>query len=89
MQDGAPPRQPTPPIGSEPRYVVGAGVDLGAFEFGNAAPLNDDVPGTDGDGGTGSGGKGGGCCEVDGGGGATALFGFALVAAGLRRRRRR
>ena len=87
--DGAPPRQPTPPIGSEPRYVVGAGVDLGAFEFGNAAPLNDDVPGTDGDGGTGSGGKGGGCCEVDGGGGATALFGFALVAAGLRRRRRR
>jgi len=86
MQNGAPGGQPTPPIGSETRYVVGAAPDLGAFEYGNMPSGG----GSDwvGDSGTGSGSKsGGGCCEVGGGNPATAWIGVSLVAAGLRRRR--
>jgi MYXO-CTERM domain-containing protein len=30
--------QSTPPIGTEPRHVVGAALDLGAFELGNGPP---------------------------------------------------
>lgn len=87
MQNGVPVVEPTPPIGSEPRYVVGAGVDLGAFEYGNMPPPGSDPSDPTGDGGTAEGKGGGGCCEIGGGGGATAWLGFVLVAARLGRRR--
>jgi hypothetical protein len=90
MQNGAPMVEPTPPIGSEPRYVVGAAIDLGAFEFGNVPPAGDDAHGFDDDAGTTSGGgdKGGGCCEIDGGSAASSWALIAIVAASLARRRR-
>ena len=91
MQDGAPALEPTPPIGSEPRYVVGAAVDLGAFEYGNMPPADggDGVVGAD-DAGTGSdSSKSGGCCDAGRrtGGGAGVLV--LLVGAALWRPRKR
>ena len=90
MQNGAPMVESTPPIGTEPRYVVGAGLDLGAFEFGNAPSAGDDAHGFDDDGGMtpGGGGKGGGCCEIDGGAAASSWVLIAIVAAGLTRHRK-
>jgi MYXO-CTERM domain-containing protein len=89
MQNGAPMIEPTPPIGSEPRYVVGAAIDVGAFEFGNMPTAGDDAHGFDDDAGTSSGGgKSGGCCEVDGGSAPSSWFLIAIVAASLARRRR-
>ena len=91
IQNGAPTVQPTPPIGTEPRYVVGAAIDLGAFEFGNTPPagdfsdIGDDAGIPDGNNGS----SGGGCCEIDGGGTASAWLWIAVVAIGLTRRRRR
>jgi len=86
MQNGAPTVEPTPPIGTEARYVVGSGIDLGAFEFGNG----DGAHGFDEDGGMSSGGgKGGGCCEVDGSAAASSWALLGLVALSLSRRRRR
>ncbi|MEO6772430.1 MAG: hypothetical protein ABI467_05335 [Kofleriaceae bacterium] len=84
MQDGTPAVEPTPPIGSEPRSIVGAGLDLGAFEYGNVPPAGDPTPLPDDGAGTG----GGGCCEIDGGAAASSWLGIALVAAQLCRRRR-
>jgi hypothetical protein len=90
MQNGAPMVEPTPPIGTEPRYVVGAAIDLGAFEYGNMPAAGDDAHGFDDDGGmpSGGGGKGGGCCEIGGGTAASSWFLIAIVAASLARRRR-
>ncbi|MEP6859156.1 MAG: hypothetical protein ABJE66_00950 [Deltaproteobacteria bacterium] len=89
MQDGAPMVESTPPIGSEPRYVVGAGIDLGAFEFGNMPSAGDDAHGFDDDAGMSSGGgKSGGCCEVDADAAASSWVGFAIVAGWLTRRRK-
>ena len=90
MQNGAPMVEPTPPIGSEPRYVVGAGIDLGAFEFGNMPTAGDDPHGFDDDAGMSSGGgNGGGCCEIDGGAGASSWLLIGFVALRLVRRRSR
>jgi hypothetical protein len=90
MQNGAPLVEPTPPIGSEPRYVVGAGLDLGAFEFGNMAPEGGDPSDFGDDAGTQPGGNsGGGCCEIDGGTAASSWLWIALVVARLDRRRKR
>lgn len=88
MQDGTPTLQPIPPIGTESRAVVGAAVDLGAFEFGNM-PGNDmgDVVIGD-DAGNGTGGKSGGCCDAGTAGGGPGLLAL-LVGAALCRRRRR
>jgi hypothetical protein len=89
MQNGAPMVEPTPPIGSEPRYVVGPAIDLGAFEFGNMPPAGGDPTDSPGDGGTsGGGGKDGGCCEVDGGAAASSWLLIAIVAGRLSRRRK-
>jgi MYXO-CTERM domain-containing protein len=89
MQNGAPMLEPTPPIGLEPRYVVGAAIDLGAFEYGNMPAAGDDAHGFDDDGGmTSGGGKSGGCCEVDGGAAASSWFLIAIVAGRLARRRK-
>ncbi len=88
MQDGRPALEPTPPIGSEPRYIVERGIDLGAFEVGNAPPndIGDVVYGDDA--GTVTGGKSGGCCDAGGGGGAGAGLLALLVGTALGRRRR-
>lgn len=90
MQDGTPVLEPTPPIGSEPRYVVGAAVDLGAFEYGNTPPPNDGdgAIGSD-DAGTSSGSKSGGCCDAGRGAGDGAGVLALLVGAALCRPRKR
>lgn len=86
VQNGAPTIQSTPPIGTEPRVVVGAGLDLGAFEYGTMA-AGADVGADVGTGpGTGTG-TGGGCCQT-GGSDSSSLLWVALCAAGLVRRRR-
>jgi hypothetical protein len=89
MQDGMPALEPTPPIGDEPRYVVGAGVDLGAFEYGNTPPSDNDVVLVGDDAGAGGGGKGGGCCDAGRGGGAGAGLLALFVGAALVRTRKR
>ena len=88
MQNGIPTLQSTPPLGTETREVVGAGVDLGAFEFGNMPTAGDDPHGFDDDAGMSSGGgKGGGCCEIDGGSAVSSWFLIGFVALRLVRRR--
>ncbi len=86
MQSGVPMLQSTPPLGTEPRYQVGSGIDLGAFEYGNA-------PATGSDAGTGGvpdpgGSGGGGCCEAGGGGAVGSSLWIAVAGAWLTRRRR-
>ncbi|MBV8761453.1 MAG: hypothetical protein JO257_29420 [Deltaproteobacteria bacterium] len=88
MQNGRPMLEPTPPIGSEPRYVVGGGVDLGAFEYGNAPPVGGDgMFGDDAGNGTK---KPGGCCDAGSSGGGAGLLallvGVAFRASGRCRR---
>jgi hypothetical protein len=81
MQDGAPVLEPTPPIGSETRSVAGAGVDIGAFEYGNM-PV-----GGDGGGDSAAGTRSGGCCDAGHGtGGGSGLLAL-LVGAVLFTRR--
>jgi hypothetical protein len=87
LQSGRPKLQVTPPIGTEPRYVVGAGLDLGAFELGNTPPSGDGAGLSDaGDGASGT--SGGGCCEVDGSAASSSWL-WLCVAARLAWRRRR
>lgn len=90
MQDGTPTLEPTPPIGSEPRYIVARGIDLGAFEYGNAPPndIGDVVIGAD-DAGNGGTKKAGGCCDAGGTGGGGAGLLALLVGTALGRRRKR
>src|SRR3569623_1587817 len=47
MQNGRPTLEPTPPIGSEMRYIVGRANHHGAIEYGKAPPneIGDGVPG--------------------------------------------
>ncbi|CAN5416223.1 hypothetical protein BH11MYX1_BH11MYX1_46780 [soil metagenome] len=86
-RSGTPMVQVTPPIGTEPRFVVGAGLDLGAFELGNTPPAGDSAG--LGDSGMPTGGTGGGgCCEIDGGAAPSAWL-WLCVAARLVWRRRR
>jgi len=85
MQNGAPKVQSTPPIGTEARSVVGAGLDLGAFEYGTMVSSGDSASGTDA--GT-SPGTGGGCCQIGGSHASSSLVWLAICAAGLMRRRR-
>ena len=89
MQDGRPTLEPTPPIGSEPRYIVGRGIDLGAFEYGNMPPNDSEAVGG-GDAGGGTGGKSSGCCDAGSSGGGAGvlalLVGLMLTARGRYRR---
>lgn len=87
LQSGRPTLQVTPPIGTEPRYVIGAGLDLGAFELGNTPPSGDGAGLGDAGGGA-DGTSGGGCCEVDGSA-ASGSWLWLCVAARLAWRRRR
>lgn len=90
MQDGTPALEPAPPVGSEARYVVGAGVDLGAFEYGNMPPPDGGDGGLGGDDdGTDSGSKSGGCCDAGRGAGEGAGLLALLVGAALCRSRKR
>ena len=87
--DGTPMLEPTPPIGTEPRYVVGGAIDLGAFEYGNAPQVGDDFfVGDDAGNPLGGGGSksSGGCCDA-GSGGPTAWLAVLLVGAKWRCRR--
>ena len=90
MQDGSPTRQPRwPQLGADTRTVVGAGVDLGAYELGNPAgnDIGDVVHGDDAGSGTGK--KSGGCCDAGGTGGGGAGLLALLVGVALGRRRER
>jgi uncharacterized protein (TIGR03382 family) len=89
MQDGTPALEPAPPIGSAPRYVVGAASDLGAFEFGNAPPAGGEggIDDVDAGGGGGGGGSTSGCCNTSGSPASAWLL--ALLVAGRLARRRR
>lgn len=87
LQDGTPTVQFTPPIGTEARFVVGAGLDLGAFEHGNSAPARD-LAGLGDAGSTTGANSGGGCCQVDGNAASSSWL-WLCVAAGLVWRRRR
>ncbi|MDB4955764.1 MAG: hypothetical protein JWO36_3333 [Myxococcales bacterium] len=87
-QNGVPTLQPTPPIGAEPRYVVNAQIDLGAFEYGNVPPIGGDIVADDGGRGGGGGGKSGGCCSAGGRDATGFLVLVGLVAAQLVRPRK-
>lgn len=86
MQDGTPALEPTPPIGSEARYVIGAGVDLGAFEYGNMPPAGG---GDGGLGGDDTDDAPGGCCDAGRSAGEGAGLLALLVGAALCRSRKR
>jgi MYXO-CTERM domain-containing protein len=88
MVDGTPMVESTPPIGTEPRYVVGAALDLGAFEYGNAPPDGGADGGATSPDAPGAAGKHGGCGCASGGDAPGGWLLLGLVVASLGRRRR-